>query len=359
LKTIVAHNASNDFGGGEIWLSRFLAELQRRGHKVLMLCGSDDVARRAAEYGIPTEVSKLGGILVFSDAVRFALRLRRAHADIVLLTTFKKAWLGGLGATLAGVPRVFARMGLTNITPRHFLYHAAVRWWLDGIIANSTEVRDAFVRDMPQVDARRLAVIPNGVIEPRSDLPKAALRSELGLAPDTRVIGTLARLHPQKNLPRLLNAVAQLPDDVHCIIAGEGRQADALLRLAEQLNISQRVHLIGFRKDARSVLNALDVFVLSSDSEGLSTSMLQAMSVGLPVVATRVSGTADALAPGDDGLAPGLVVGFDDAELAHALRTLLDDADLRSRMGSAGRERIRTRFSMERMIDEWVRVLGL
>ena len=99
---ILAHNSSKAFGGGEIGTVLLLAGLQRRGHRVLMLFRDPEKADRAASYGIPTGVQRVGGDAMLPDAARLAARLRAERPDAVILTTFKKVFLSGLGARMAG-----------------------------------------------------------------------------------------------------------------------------------------------------------------------------------------------------------------------------------------------------------------
>ena len=104
---------------------------------------------------------------------------------------------------------------------------------------------------------------------------------------------------------------------------------------------------------------ALDVFVISSDKEGLSNAMLEALSLGVPVVSTDVSGARDALAAPPGGIAPGEIVSFEPKALAAAIRRILDDPALRRRMSDAAEHRARDRFDFGRMLDEWERVLRM
>src|ERR1044072_728049 len=101
---IIAHNASPILGGGEIWLARMLRGLQERGHEVLVLCRNPDLASQILALGAPSRTFRFGGDLALHDALRFALAMRRERPDALLLTTFQKVWLGGLGAHLSGVP---------------------------------------------------------------------------------------------------------------------------------------------------------------------------------------------------------------------------------------------------------------
>ncbi|HEX2091280.1 MAG TPA: glycosyltransferase [Longimicrobiaceae bacterium] len=353
---VVAHNGARIWGGAERATSLLLAGLQARGHRVLLLCNDPRVARRAEEMGIPTEVLELGGDAALHHALRLAARLRRLHPDALIIGTFKKVWLASLGARLAGVRRVVARIGLETDTPRRAKYHLALRRWVDAVVLNAGRLRPAYLA-LPGMTPERVAVIPNGVFAPERTRSREEVRAELGIPAGARVVGAVARLAVQKRLDRLIEAMALLPGDVHCVLAGDGPQRTALERLAERPGVSRRVHFAGWRSDTGDVLAALDVFVVSSDSEGMSNAMLEAMAAGVPVVSTPVSGVDEALAPLGDGRRPGIVAGFGVGEIAAAVRELLDDAALRQAASAAARERAAERFGVERMLDLWERVL--
>src|SRR5687767_4586093 len=110
--TIVAHNGSRAWGGAERALTLLLAGLQDRGHTVRLLCNSPLVRERATELGVTAEVVPLGGDVMLPHALRFAAVLRRLRPDALILGTYRKLWLAGLGARLARVPLVVARVGL-------------------------------------------------------------------------------------------------------------------------------------------------------------------------------------------------------------------------------------------------------
>jgi len=331
-----------------------LAALQQRGNRVLLLCRNEEVANRTAEYGIPTGVRVLGGDAMFQDALAFAWMLRSESPDALLLTTFKKSWLGGLAAQMAGVPRCLLKVAAFPNTPSGRTYRVALKRWVDVFVLNANSIRGPLISALPMVPAQKFVTIYDGVAEhPRSNAGQA-LRRELGIGDDTRLIGSVGRVVKQKRYDRLLRAFAALPEAVHCIIAGEGSELDSLRRLAIELGIAPRLHLPGFRSDVSAILDALDVFVLSSDFEGMANAMLEAMAAGVPIVSTRVSGAEEALfAEPGDGDPPGVIVGFEPSDLAAECERLLSDPSLRHRMGQAGIQRIRESFSFDRMMDEW------
>jgi glycosyltransferase involved in cell wall biosynthesis len=188
---------------------------------------------------------------------------------------------------------------------------------------------------------RRGAVraIPNGV-PPAPPGPPPTPRHDGGL-----VIGSIGRLERQKAYDVLIRALAGLPG-ARLVLVGDGPERPALERLAGDLGVADRVAVTGWRPDARLSLAGFDVFALPSRWEGLPLVILEAMHAGLPVVATDVGSVAEAVRDGRTGL----LVARDDVEgLRGALGRLLGDEPLRHRLGEAGRDLARARFSAPAM----------
>jgi sugar transferase (PEP-CTERM/EpsH1 system associated) len=197
----------------------------------------------------------------------------------------------------------------------------------------------------------RITVIRNGVDLTRfHPVGRAAARLTLGLPVEGLIIGTAGRLVPVKDQASLLDAFARLKAEgigFTGVIAGEGPLRAELEARARANGLSDCVRFLGHRPDVERVFAALDVFVLSSRSEGLSNTILEAMASRLPIVATRVGG-ADELV--DDG-ATGLLVAPESPDaLSVALGRLVGDAALREAMGAAGRRRALGRFTLDRMV---------
>jgi len=353
---IVAHIGADAYGGAEKATVLLLAGLRARGHRVLLYSPHERVQRPAEAAGLEVRSLHLGGDIALHDTFRFAAALRRERPDVVLLATWRKVWLGGLGARLARVPGVVARVGLSTDLPTTAKYRLSVRRLIDAVVVNAAEYREPFIA-AGGLDPARVVAIPNGVRVPERRAEPGSVRRSLGLAPDTKVVGAVARLTPQKRLDRLIAALAALPADVHCVLAGDGRSRAELEAQAAALGVRERVHFLGYRTDIGDVLDAFDVFVLCSDKEGFASAMLEAMAAGVPVVCTPVSGVAEALGtePGEE--APGVVVDFDPGAIADALGRLLSDPDRRRAMGAAGARRARQRFDFEDMLDAYEAVL--
>jgi glycosyltransferase involved in cell wall biosynthesis len=143
--------------------------------------------------------------------------------------------------------------------------------------------------------------------------------------------------------------------DTQILIFGEGDLRPALVRQIKRLGLEHHVRLVGFRPDILALLKGLDLFVMSSITEGLGTSILDAMAASKAVVATTAGGMPEAVEDGVTGL---LVPPHNAPALAEAILRLLRDAPLRRRMGEAGLARVRAQFSVDRMIDETLAVYG-
>lgn len=374
---IAAHISAAEWGGAERRSLALLAGLARRGHDVVVYCNTERIADRAREAGLAAVISPLRGDVMIGNALAFARRLRQQRPDVLLLITFRRLLLGALAGRLAHVPRVISRVGLASDVARSTKYRFVLRRWIDDVVVNAESLREPFIASLPHDAGLRVHVIPNGVqshisvqphvglqshddVESRDDvqpsdgiLSREAARAEMGIPPDALVIGSVARLVKQKRLDRLLDATSGL-DGVHAVIAGDGYLRDELEQLAAQRAVTDRVHFLGHREDVDTVHRALDVYVVTSDQEGMSSGMLEAMAAGLPVVSTPVSGAAEAL---EDEPVCGIVTDFEPARIADAIRTLLSDPARRRAYSEAAAAVARGRYGFETMVDRWESLL--
>jgi glycosyltransferase involved in cell wall biosynthesis len=180
-----------------------------------------------------------------------------------------------------------------------------------------------------------------------------ALFAEWGFPAHHRLLVSVGRLEPRKNQALAVRAAARI-DDVSLALLGDGPMRAALLRLAEEAGLAGRVVAPGRRLDARAIVGASDVFLSTSDWEGLPMVVLEALAGGTPVVATAVRGVREILTDGLDAL---LVPARDDAALAAAVRRVIDDADLRSRL-TAGGARTVAAYSEDAMVDRFAALYG-
>jgi L-malate glycosyltransferase len=199
-------------------------------------------------------------------------------------------------------------------------------------------VTDEAKRSMSGVAREQAEVLTHGIdVEAVGALreQRNAVRAELGLADGDLVVGTVANFRPQKDYPTLLRAMAMLHErgvSARLMAVGQGPDEADTRQLAGHLGVADIVHFTGFRPDAVRLLAAADVFTLASAWEGLPVALMEALALGLPVVATQVGGVAETMRDGVDAL---LVPPKDPAALADALQRVLTDPRLRTRLAEA------------------------
>ncbi len=216
-------------------------------------------------------------------------------------------------------------------------------------------VSEALGRHLVQsgIPADQVAVIVNGLEPPLApaDPPAlAAVRAELGIGPDEAVVGVVGRLVPVKAYDDFLRAAALVTKErpaTRFLVIGDGPCAGALQELAHSLGIADRVVFTGFRRDVPALLPLLDVFVLSSLSEGLPLVLLEAMAAGRPVVSTAVGGVPEVI---DNGVNGYLSVPQQPEELAGQILRVLGDPGLAHLLGENAQRRVQERFGIGRMV---------
>jgi glycosyltransferase involved in cell wall biosynthesis len=188
------------------------------------------------------------------------------------------------------------------------------------------------------------------------------LRLQLGIGPENLVVGTVAVFSRQKRLEDWLKVAVRIAserEDVTFLLAGDGPEAPRLRAQVQDLGLGDRVRLPGFRPDGRRALGVVDVYLMTSEYEGLPLAMLEAMALGKPVVATAVGGIPEVVQEGQEGfLAP---VGAVDRLAQQAIR-LLDDPQLRLEMGQRGARKIQAEYDIKQRVcfmeDLYLELLG-
>jgi glycosyltransferase involved in cell wall biosynthesis len=335
-----------------------------------------DIVRRLRD-GIPMAVCCLDEAGAWGDALR---------GDGITVTPLRRT--EGFHPTLGReIARVAARHGANVVHAHHyspFVYAALARMWNRRLGVIYTEhgrlsddppsakrrMANAIFAQLPRevytvsADLRhhivaegfpttKVGVIYNGIaLQPLPDPDeRARIRAHLRVTDDTLVIGTIARLDPVKDLPTMLEAMGQVGSGTKAVlvIVGDGSERPALEREVARLGLARAVRFLGHREDARAWLAGCDVYANSSIHEGVSLTILEAMSAALPVVATRVGGTPEIV----DGSCGVLVAARDPKALAGALTDLNANPERRKTMGREARQRVEERYTIERMVDEY------
>lgn len=353
--SIVHVLSSLGMGGGE----RIALDLARgqaaAGHRVLTVSLAAEAGALRPEFdrhGLEVAVLPKRGATGLDLVLPFELGalFGRRRADVVHTHNILPLIYAVAPARLRGAAVVHTKHGknLGGSAGRERLGRAAARGV--GAFVAVSDATAAAARAARECPPDRLRVITNGIDLSRfapDPAARAEVRAALGVPDDGFLIGTVGRLVPVKDHPLLLRAVAPLLGErVHLAIVGDGpERADLDARIAA-LPRPGSVHLLGNRPDVPRLLAAMDVFVLSSASEGLPLVIPEAMATGLPVVSTDVGGIADVVVAGETGT---LVRHGDEAALRAALAALDADRSLGRRLGASGRARALSRYSSETM----------
>jgi sugar transferase (PEP-CTERM/EpsH1 system associated) len=235
-----------------------------------------------------------------------------------------------------------------------------VRKWLAPLVNRFVTVSDdlrSWLIQTVGIPTSKITTIHNGVDSNRfAAARRPSSRALLGFDDALFTLGTVGRLDPVKDHATLIKAflpIAQSQQPTRLIIAGDGPARSTIERLGVELKIADKIQLLGERHDIPEVLQACDVFTLTSIAEGISNTILEAMASALPVVATRVGGNPELV---DDGLTGYLVEARDVTGLTAAFETYLQDQNLRNRHGQNARARVLQKFSLEGMATQYARL---
>jgi glycosyltransferase involved in cell wall biosynthesis len=240
----------------------------------------------------------------------------------------------------------------------HLKGNALSRWkyrQVECFICASEAIRQMLLTD--GVEESRAVTVYEGIdLDRAAAAPPAPLHAEFWLPHNAPIVGNVAALVPHKGQKHLIDAAAlvtQKVPDARFIIAGEGELRPSLERQIKERRLEKHVFLAGFRPDVMSVHKAFDLFVMSSVTEGLGSSLLDAMSCEKAIVATTAGGIPEAVVDRETGL---LVPPRDPEAMARAIVALLTDERARRTMAAAGLRRVRERFSVERMVRDTLHV---
>ncbi len=359
-------------GGGQVrYVTNLAEEITRMGHSVVIGCKPDSVlVDHAAEAGCEAfnQFIYKGGLRprVWLKDIRTMRRyINERNPDVIHVSGSQDHWISGLANGSLGHRKCVVRT-------RHNTYRVSNNWPNQVLNRRLTDyqivVCDVVRQDLsrqPTFDGDRMCSIHNGVdteaYKP-DPVTRAQMREVFGYSEEHVVFGIAARLVPAKGHEFLFKAAAQLKNtfpNMRILALGQGDLDASLHKLVAQLGLGEMVQFAGFRDDMVACTQAFDIGILPSiDCDTSSFSLKEEMAAEKPVIASDYGGLKEILRDGVEGLvaATGTV-----SPLASAMRRLLEDSELRQRMGVAGRKRVIRDFSLEvfakRTVDAYRRAM--
>lgn len=344
-----------EWRGGQNQVVLTARGMSARGVDAVVACrrgGALESRARAARLSV-RPLSLGGGDLDPRSSLALAAALREIRPDVVQLHDPHAVAAGLVALRLA-------RCRAGTVASRRVDFHLRGRLSrlkygaCERVIAASRAI--ARVLEADGIAGRRVRVVHEGVPDRPPAPGGAEALQELGIPPGALVVGNVAALTDHKDQATLMRAAAPVlraVPEAWFVLAGEGELRARLEALSRELGLGERVVFAGFRTDLDRLIPAFTVFCLSSHSEGLGTSLLDAMCFSRPVVATTAGGIPEAVEDGVTGL---LVPPRDPEGLARALIGLLGDPARLEAMGGAGRRRFEAAFTVERMVEETLAV---
>ena len=383
-KSILLLDTGREWGGGTNSLIELLKRLDKERYQITALFyhnyrGQDrDIKSELSGYGIPcicmerTKMSRGVKIIkeiarsllffhaalrrraifyldyhsrIVRDAARIAEIIREMRTDLLYTNNQPSSNLEGLlAAEMTGIPavqhsRIAARLNRFEVTTANRV--------ISKMICVSEDVRNTFVGQ--GIDASKCVVVHNGIdsaVRPAVD--RDALKRDWDIPDDAILFGTVCSLVKRKRVHDILGAfssvVRRTSLPVRMLIVGHGPEKESLSVQAKRQKIADHVIFTGFQKHAISFINAMDIFVLASEKEGLPRVILEAMLMKKPVIATRAEGCSELVVDGHTGF---LVPVGSMESLTRAMLDLLDNEILRTQMGERARSRVIAHFSVE------------
>jgi glycosyltransferase involved in cell wall biosynthesis len=290
-------------------------------------------------------------------------RLKEDRPDILHCHLVRANFYGRIAAKLARIPVVIstlrnieAYMQETDVISRAVRqFDRLTSRWVSKYVAVSENVRQWAIKYLRLAPDQIITILNAIDLCPFLELSpeRTAVRAELGLQPNDLVVGSVGRLHPQKNYPffiKLAHSLSSRFNNARFIVIGDGEERKELEAQIVNLGLCGSVILAGFKPDIPRILKAFDIFILPSLYEGLPRAVMEAMTVGLPCIVTNVGGNAEAVVHGETGFV--WPVG-DMPNFVASLEQLMNYPELRQRMGQAGRERSLKVFTAERMAEQY------
>jgi glycosyltransferase involved in cell wall biosynthesis len=337
--------------GGQNQVLLTVLGLREIGERTLLVAHPGGELRRRAAEGLDFVALAPSHELDLKAGWRLSRLLNRTRPDVVHAHDPHGVSMAALGISMSSLSPQPPLVASRRVD--FHLKRSSFSQWKYRQVAMFITASDAIAAMLESdgVARARIRTVHEGIdVERIAGLEPVDVHAELWLPTQAPIVGCIGALVPHKGHRHLVEAAAQIVKavpDARIVILGEGTLRQALEHRIEQLHLERHVFLPGFRADAIAMLKSFDLFVMPSETEGLGTSILDAMACGKAVVGSSAGGIVEVIEDGTTGL---LVPPGDPEALARAIIALLRDPERRARMGTAGLARVQERFTVARMV---------
>lgn len=347
-----------DRAGAEKQLTALACQLRQRGWDIHVAVLTRDGPYHAElqSAGVPVYLVNKRGKVDLSALRRLECFLAELKPHIVQTWLFAANVYGRIAARRSRVPHLVASERCVDLwkSPWHFWIDRHLARWTEKIVVNSSGVASFYISK--RLPAEKFVIIPNGIAPlARPAKSREAFLLELGLPLDARLVAVVGRLWPQKSLRDAIWAadlLKRIRHDVHLLIVGDGPERQALQRYCRNIEITDRVHFLGHREDAQRIIAHLDALWNTSQYEGQSNAVMEAMALGIPVVASDIPGNRDLIVHGVTGFLVPRGPEFR-AGIAKFTLKILENPELARQLSASAVERIHREFSLEKMVTAY------
>jgi glycosyltransferase involved in cell wall biosynthesis len=355
VKVFIAES-STAVGGQELAVLLHAEGLLKRGHDVRMILEPQSpIAEMAADKRLPVTLMTMRKSRYPQAIVALRALLAHHRPAILQVNSSRDSWIGALATRLVRPrPKLLRIRHISAPLNRNLTTRLLYRHLFDMVVVTGGETTRRELIERDGLAADRVASFPIGLdVEYfRPAPPDHDLRLELGVSKEHSLVGLISYLRSYKGHEYFVEAAGILAarrDDVTFIIVGEGPEEQSIGKRIEHLGLSTRIRMLGFRKDLLNVFRSLDVFAIPSvEGDTIPQVLMQALSMGIPVVSTTVGSIPDVVVEGETGF---VVPPRDARALADRIARLLDDAALRRRLGAQGRSLVQRYYSLDKMLD--------
>lgn len=337
--------------GGEQQVHYLATGLVKRGVEVTLVCQQGSaLAQEARASGLEVRELRMRGETDVPAALRIRHWFKQGHYDLLHMHTSHAHSLGVIASIFGGIPRLVVSRRVDFLPQGNPFSRFKYRYHRLHFITVSRIISEILMD--AGVPRERIDVVLSGIDPNRFRRAQYAdLRKELGIAPERKVIGNIGHLTPHKGQIDLIRAMPKIVTAhplAMAVIVGDGELREELKVEVQRLGMDRFVIFTGFRRDIPDLLHLFDLFAFPSRLEGLGTSLLDAMSVGLPIVATQSGGIPEIVTDKLNGL---MVPPANPELLADALIHLLYHPNEARQYGEAGRHRVENEYTMDRMVE--------